>query len=46
MAGAGFKLIRTATAAGIIGLVIIHSDSFGKIVTASVATFRKAVSLA
>ncbi len=40
------SLVKTMTAAALIGLVVLHPEPFDKLVTAALSTFRKAVTLA
>jgi hypothetical protein len=40
-----FKLIKAATAAGLLGLVILNPKPFSALVSASSAAFRNAVRL-
>ena len=38
-------VVKTATIAGLLGLLVLHPDAFGKVLTAGVSTFRKVVTL-
>jgi hypothetical protein len=39
------RFVRTATIAGLVGLVILHPEPFGKLLGGAVSTFRQAVRL-
>lgn len=40
------SFVKTATIAALVGLVVLHPTPFGKLLTATTSTFRKAVNLA
>lgn len=42
----GIRIVKLATAAGLIGLAVLHADAIGRVFTFGVQTFRGATTLA